>query len=585
MRRLIYAAAGGAAKGASAAYHGSIDISLAGYNSIVKSAGSAVMNTSVAAVRQLATFIQESMGGVAFVDGRAVSGTADSVLKLPQWLIPTSVKDLFTPDGRELSEKGLEFMKNVVTYGGGAAASFLYQLPIVGISDSLGRWSAQGTSDKLEEGNYTLPLVLTGLLAGTAIYRIRTLVNSTDLRDLSTEQKSSVIAAHFGIPSEKFDAMPDAERKKLEEKTTRDWLMMAGGAVLMPVGAFSMCLIGKLSAATALSNPLFMAIATNMVKEVVRGSMYGGLREAAQEIFTGPKSGDATLTHSEVQGSAVKYGVISAAVNLGQTAAQQAILNGSSLTHENTWGQKISVLTASAFMNAIGESLNWIDLGTDRTKKSAELDKKKLIEFHQGHGLPPPTPAQLKEAAEQVEFGYELGRKDQSFAEALRNIHRRYVGSMLAREGVYAYSNAISNSMSNLLTKMEVSIGGKGSYSILNNILVGFGTTLTYVKFAACAQSLGVLRGIRAERGREIASSSESSSAFPIDWNFLDSVDEEESHSGAIRRSESSYSEERTGTDYEALRKAPIKAHSIADINIERGAPKRLRHRHMSDIN
>lgn len=308
MRRLIYAAAGGAARGASAAYHGSIDISLAAYNNIVKSAGSAVMNTSVAAVRQLATFIQESMGGVAFVEGRAVSGRADSVLKLPQWLIPTSVKDLFTPDGRELSEKGLEFMKNFVTYGGGVAASFLYQLPIVGGSDSLGRWSAQATSDNLEEGNYTMPLVLTGLLAGTAIYRIRTLINSTDLRDLSTEQKSSVIAAHFGIPSEKFDAMPDAERKKLEEKTTRDWLMMAGGAAVMPVGAFSVCLIGKLSATASLSNPLFMAIATNMVKEVVRGSIYGGLREAAQEIFTGPKSGDATLTHSEAQGSAVKYG-------------------------------------------------------------------------------------------------------------------------------------------------------------------------------------------------------------------------------------------------------------------------------------
>ncbi|WP_334186553.1 hypothetical protein [Noviherbaspirillum sp.] len=255
------------------------------------------------------------------------------------------------------------------------------------------------------------------------------------------------------------------------------------------------------------------------------------------------------------------------------------------MTHQNTWGQKISVLTAFAFINAIGESLNWADLGTDRTKKSAELDKKKRIEYHQGHGLPPPTPAQLKEVAEQVEFGYELGRKDQSFAESLRNIHRRYVGSMLAREGVYACSNAISNTMSNLLTKMEVSSGGKGSNNILNNILIGFGTTLTYVKFAACAQSLGVLRGIRAESKGEITSSSESSSAFPIDWSFLNSINEEESHSGAIRRSESSYSEEQTGTDYAALRKVPIKAHSIADINIERGAPKRLRHRHMSDIN
>jgi hypothetical protein len=123
MRRRLHAAAGGVARTASAAYHGSFDIGLAAYNNIVKSAGSAVINTSVAAVKQLATFAQESMTGVAFVGGRAVSGRADSVLKLPQWLIPSSVKDLFTSDGRELSEKGLKFIKNVVTYGGGAAAS------------------------------------------------------------------------------------------------------------------------------------------------------------------------------------------------------------------------------------------------------------------------------------------------------------------------------------------------------------------------------------------------------------------------------------------------------------------------------
>ncbi|HEV2611339.1 MAG TPA: hypothetical protein VGU61_13810 [Noviherbaspirillum sp.] len=461
----------------------------------------------------------------------------------------------------------------------------LYQLPIVGISDSLGRCSAQATSDKLEEGNYTMPLVLTGLLAGTAIYRIRTLINSMDLRDLDAKQKSSVIAAHFGISPEKFDAMPDAERKKLEEKATRDWLMLAGGAALMPVGAFSMCLIGKLSAATALSNPLFMAIATNMVKEVVRGSIYGGLRETAQEILTGPKAGDATLTHSESWGSAVKYGVISGAVNLGQNAAQQAILNGSSLTRENTWGQKISVLTAFAFINAIGESLNWTDLGSDRTRKCAELAKEKLTEYHQGHGMPEPTPAQLDEVAKQAEFAFELGVKDQSYAEALRNIYRRYVGSMLAREGVYACSNAISNTMSSLLKLMEGASGGKGSFNILNNILIGFGTTFTYAKFAACAQSLGVRRGIRAESGGKIASASESSSASSINWSFLNSIKEEGSHSGAIQRSVSVYSEERTGIDYEALREATVKAHSIADINIERGAPKGLRHRHMSDIN
>ncbi len=509
--RLLNAAMGGITRGTSSAYHGALDLSLAGYNHIVKPAGSAVMNTSFAALKNLAAFAQESVTGVVFVEGHAVSGRADSLLKLPQRLIPASVKDLFTPDERSLSEKGVEFLKNVGTYSGGVAASFIYQMAIVAISDTAGRVCAQKVVDDLEEGNFALPLAATGVLTLFAVAQQKHLLNSMKhFNELEADQKSAVVASHHGITPEAFDAKPDTEKEKLEAKLKRDWLMLGGASALMPAGAFAMNLIAAtVSPTTAFANPLFMAIAENLTKVAVRSPVYGGLRETLQEVFTGPTGGVADLTHAEAGWSGIKFAGISAAVNMGQAAAEQAIV-------KNNLGGTVSILAAYSVVNAMGESLNWADSTSDRTKKCAEVAKKDLIEQHQAYGMSAPTPDELKTVAEQAEFAFNLGIKDQSFAEALRNIGRRYGGSAYAREGVYALSSAISNLVSKLESEAEGSIGDKGSYDVLNNLILGIATTFTYIKFNACAQSMGALRAIRMHNEKEAELLSDSDSDFDL---------------------------------------------------------------------
>ena len=183
---------------------------------------------------------------------------------------------------------------------------------------------------------------------------------------------------------------------------------------------------------------------------------------------------------------------------MGQAAAEQAIV-------KNNLGGATSILAAYSVVNALGESLNWADSSSDRTKKCAEHAKKELIEQYQALKWTPPTPDELKAVAEQAEFAFNLGIKDQSFAEALRNIGRRYGGSAYAREGVYALSNAISSLVSKLESEAEGSIGDKGSYDVLNNLILGLATTFTYIKFNACAQSMGTLRAIRMHNEKEVA--------------------------------------------------------------------------------
>jgi hypothetical protein len=499
--RLLNAAMGGI-RATSSAYHGTLGFSLAGYNNLVKPVGSAVINTSFAALKNLAAFAQESVTGVEFVEGHAVSGRADSLLKLPQRLIPASVKDLFTPDERSLSDKGMEFLQNVGTYSGGVAASFIYQMAIVAISDTAGRVCAQKVVDDMEEGHFALPLMATGVLTLFAVAQQKHLLNSMKhFNELDAGQKSEVVAAHHGITPEAFNARPDTEKEKLEAKLKRDWLMLGGASALMPAGAFTMNLIAAtVSPTTAFANPLFMAIAQNVTKVAVRSPVYGGLRETLQEVFAGPKSGVADLTHAEAGWSGIKFAGISAAVNMGQAAAEQAIV-------KNNLGGATSILAAYSVVNALGESLNWADSSSDRTKKCAEHAKKELIEQYQALKLTPPTPDELRAVAEQAEFAFNLGIKDQSFAEALRNIGRRYGGSAYAREGVYALSNAISSLVSKLESEAEGSIGDKGSYDVLNNLILGLATTFTYIKFNACAQSMGTLRAIRMHNEKEVAPS------------------------------------------------------------------------------
>jgi hypothetical protein len=299
---------------------------------------------------------------------------------------------------------------------------------------------------------------------------------------------------------------------------------MAGGAALMPPAAFSMNLIATLSPA-AFANPLFMTLAENMTKEVVRSALYGGLREIGQEVFTGPKGGSANLTHSEAGWAAIKYVGIETAVDQGQSAAAQAVTHNSLLAPANawvqaepststwgerlsvttaselqatrlvsTWKEKVSVLAAYSVVNAIGESFNWTDDTSDRAKKCVELAKKDLVEQHRASGMAPPTPDQLKTVAAQAEFAFDLGIKDQSFAQALRNIGRRAGGAMVTRRGLYAYVNAMATGVAKLENKLDIDSSG-----VLNSVLVSAGVSLAYIKFNACAQSLGTLKAVRAE--------------------------------------------------------------------------------------
>src|SRR5690349_7780690 len=127
MRRMLRdALASGASRvtsSASSAYHGTINVGLAGYN-MVKPAGSAVINTTLATLLHLRSFAQETMTGVVFVYGQKVSGDDDSLLKLSKQRIPAAVNELFAPDERSLLTKGSDFMKTAGTYAGGVAASF-----------------------------------------------------------------------------------------------------------------------------------------------------------------------------------------------------------------------------------------------------------------------------------------------------------------------------------------------------------------------------------------------------------------------------------------------------------------------------
>lgn len=578
MRTLLSAAAGGMARGTSAACHGAIDVSAAGFNHIVRPAGSAVVNALLTVVSNMATVFQESVTGRVFVAGHQVSGPKDSTLKLPKRLIPASVKDLFTHDGRGLSEKGFEFLRNLGTYGGGVLASFIYQMAIVSLSDTAGKNIAQGTADKFEEGAFSVPLAVTGALAILAGSRFYVFRKNMDLSDLSEEQRSTVIAAHYGITPQEFNAKSESEQEMMQANTKRDWLALAGAAALMPPIAFSMNLIGKFFPATVFTNSIFKETAVNLTKEAVRAAFYGGLRESLQEVFTGPKGGVADFTHAEAGWSAVKYAGISGAVNLGQSAAGQAIPS------TDIWGGKFSVLTAQAAVNAIGESLNWADLTSDRTKKCVELAKKNLIEQHQAEGLPPPTPDQLRSVAEQVEFAFNVGIKDQSFTEALRNIGRRYGGSLLAREGVYAFSNMISTAMSK---SMSALMGNNRSYNVLNSILTGIATTLTYIKFNASSQSMGALRAIRAEnarnaRGERRAASSFTSATITEIPDILDSqssIDPGPSSSGENRMTQSFFIDRTDNSDY-----TPRMVQSLADLE-SAALTRRSDFRVISDFN
>lgn len=536
---MLLNAAGGAvrgmARGASAAYHGTIDVSLGGYNHIVKPTGSAAMNTlsaSFAAVRNLAAFVQESVTGVEFVEGHPVSGRADSLLTLPQQLLSAPLEPFFTRDGRELSEKGLEFVKKARTYAGGVTATLIYQTSIVLLADTVGRVGAQAVSDELEEGNFTVPLMATGALALFAVGQGAHLLYSMKLGGLSEAQRSAVIATHHGITPEEFDAKTDTEKAELEARTKRDWLIMGGAAALMPIGAFGMSLFAKLSPAKAFANPLFMTMATNIVKVAVRSPLYGGLRETLQEIFSGPKGGVADMTHTEAGRSALKYGGISATVNMAQSAAPGVILNKPQATN---WGEKFRLLMTYSLINGIGESLNWVDLTTDRTKKCAELAKKDLIKQHKAAGMPPPTQEELKEVAEQAEFAFNLGVKEQGVGDAIRNLYRRYGGSLFAREGVYAFSNAISTLISELQSQIEGA--DKGSYGVLKNLIAGFCTTFAYIKFNACSQSLGALRAQLAQNEKESAPAPSSSTTdfHRTVWqNALMAIEEEEEEGSSI---------------------------------------------------
>jgi len=286
----------------------------------------------------------------------------------------------------------------------------------------------------------------------------------------------------------------------------------------MPAAAFSMSLIAAASPTTAFDNPLFEGIAENLIKVAVRSPVYGGLREILQEIFTGPKGGVADLTHAEAGWVAIKYGAISSGVNIGQNAAQQFVHNlfnssHSDFAHESAltlaspstsnWWETAAKLTAASVVNAIGDSINWADSTSDRTKKRAEIAKQNLIDEHEASEMPPPTPTELKEAAEQAEFAFSLGVKKQTFNQALLNIGRRGGGSLYARGGTYAMSNAISNGVSKLESGIEGSIGGNGSYEVLNNLILGYTTIFSSVKFNSCSQSMGELRAIRAKNERD----------------------------------------------------------------------------------
>ena len=350
-------------------------------------------------------------------------------------------------------------MKKAGTYTGGVAASFIHQMAIVTVSDTAGRICAQAIVNEFSKGNFAVPLAATGVLTLlSAAQQISLLQSIKYFNALKAEQKSAVIAAHHGITPEAFDAKPESEREKLGDTLKRDWLVMGGASGLMPAAAFGMSLIAAASSTTAASptpafdNPLFEGIAENLIKVAVRSPVYGGLREILQEIFTGPKGGVADLTHAEAGWVAIKYGAISAGVNIGQNAAQQFVHNllnssHSDFAHESAlplaspstsnWWETVAKLTASSAVNAIGESINWADSTSDRTKKRAEIAKQNLIDEHEAAERLPPTPTELKEAAEQAEFAYSLGVKKQTFNQALLNIGRRGGGSLYAREGVY----------------------------------------------------------------------------------------------------------------------------------------------------
>lgn len=510
MRRLLHTATNGLTAGASAVSN----VSAAGYNNIVKPAGSAVLHASLTTVKGLAEFLQEtSLSGVKTPHGE-VSGLKDSVLKFPQAMIPRSIKDLFTPDERGLSEKGLEFLKHAGTYAGGMTASLIHQMTIVIVADTIGRISAQATSDELEEANFMVPLAVTGALTLLATGQATLFRKNMDLSDLSPEQKSTVIASHFGLTQENFDARPEDEKAVLESKTKRDWLIMAGAGALMPAAGFGMNLIASLSS-TAFTNSVFMDIAKTITKDVIRIAAYGGLREALQESSAGPNGGSADLTHSEAHWAALKYLGIEIAVDRGQNAALQALSTHPAAARADaliqatplasTWGETASILMAYSVVNSIGEALNLADDSLDRARKDVkigELAQQDLIKSHKEAGMEPPTPEQLKSVEKQAEFSFNLIVKNPMNRETLANFQRRAGGSLLAREGLFAYITAVSYGVSQFVSGVKDKIGDSNA-DMLSTVLSSASVALFYTKFTACAQSLGTLKAIRAKNERE----------------------------------------------------------------------------------